>query len=158
MTVRDPVCGMEIDPESASTKREHMGQTFYFCSRSCADLFDKDPHRYTMTSATTGFNPQQPLARVELPLSGSPSNGHSARLRSALWALPGVEEVKVNTAAGRLEVAYDAGKVDVAKIVETVKVGGYEVGVQTRIGIENLRCASCVREIEDELKSKPGVL
>src|SRR5512134_1344339 len=118
MTVHDPVCGMEINPESASTKREHMGQTFFFCSRSCADLFDKDPHRYMTTSATTGFNPERTLSRIELPLSGSPPNGHSPRLESALRALPGIGEVKVNVAAGRLEIAYDAGQIDIAKIVQ----------------------------------------
>jgi len=158
MTVRDPVCGMNIEPQSAFAKREHMGQTFYFCSQSCVDQFDKDPHRYIMTSATTGFNPERTLTRIELPLNGSLSNGHSAHLESALRALPGVDKVKANLSAGRLEVEYDAGKVDLAKIAQTVKLAGYQVGAQTRIGIENLRCASCVQFIEEELKSTPGVL
>lgn len=158
MTVRDPVCGMEIDPQSAFAKRAHMGQTFYFCSQSCVDQFDKDPHRYMTTSATTGFNPERTLTRIELPLSRSPSDGHSTHLESALRALPGVGEVKVNLAAGKLEVEYEAGKVDVAKIAQTVKSAGYQVGAQTRIGIENLRCASCTQFIEEELKSTPGVL
>ncbi|HLE90125.1 MAG TPA: YHS domain-containing protein [Anaerolineales bacterium] len=46
MTVRDPVCGMEIEPQGAFVKREHMGQTFYFCSQSCVSKFDADPHKY----------------------------------------------------------------------------------------------------------------
>src|SRR6266540_529324 len=158
MTVRDPVCGMNIEPQSAFAKREHMGQTFYFCSQSCVDQFDKDPNRFMMTSATTGFNPERTLTRIELPLSGPPSNRRSTQLESALRALPGVGEIKANLAAGRLEVEYDAGKVDIAKIVQAVKSAGYRVGAQTRIGIENLRCASCTQFIEDELKSTPGVL
>ena len=158
MIVRDPVCGMNIEPQSAFAKREHMGQTFYFCSQSCVDQFDKDPHRYIMTSATTGFNPERTLTRIDLPLNGSLSNGDSAHLESALRALPGIDEVKANLSAGRLEVEYDAGKVDLAKIAQTVKLAGYQVGAQTRIGIENLRCASCVQFIEEELKSTPGVL
>ena len=44
--VTDPVCGMKIDPATAATTREHDGTTFYFCSTSCADRFDADPHRY----------------------------------------------------------------------------------------------------------------
>ncbi len=44
--VRDPVCGMEIDPKTAHATREHAGQTFYFCSKSCMDKFDADPHKY----------------------------------------------------------------------------------------------------------------
>lgn len=58
MNIKDPVCGMEIDPATAFSTREHMGQTFYFCPASCAEKFDADPHKYPMTgSATTGFNP-----------------------------------------------------------------------------------------------------
>ncbi|RME58903.1 YHS domain-containing protein, partial [Candidatus Parcubacteria bacterium] len=45
-TVRDPVCGMEIDPAGAAQTREVRGQTFYFCSDPCADMFDVDPHLY----------------------------------------------------------------------------------------------------------------
>jgi len=44
--VRDPVCGMLIDPQSAVATREHAGQVFYFCSQECVDKFDADPHYY----------------------------------------------------------------------------------------------------------------
>jgi len=159
MTVRDPVCGMEIEPQSAFAKREHMGQTFYFCSQPCVDQFDKDPHRYVMTSATTGFNPERTLTRIELPVSGTSLKEHSTHLESTLRALEGVDEVKVNATAGRLEVGYDAQKMDVARLVSAVESMGFQVGgTKVKIGIENLRCASCVKFIEDELRSTPGVL
>ncbi len=116
MTQHDPVCGMEIEPQSAFAKREHMGQTFYFCSQSCVDQFDKNPHSYVMTSATTGFNPERTLTRIELPVSGLPLKEHSSHLESTLRALDGVGEVKVNVAANRLEVQYDAQKVDVSRL------------------------------------------
>ena len=48
--IRDPVCGMETNPESAVTAREHMGQRFYFCSQSCVEAFDADPHRYAQAA------------------------------------------------------------------------------------------------------------
>lgn len=159
MNIHDPVCGMEIQPQSAFTKREHMGQTFYFCSQSCVDQFDKDPHSYMMTSATTGFNPERTLSRIELPVSGMPLKEHSTHLESALRALEGISEVKVNETANRLEVQYDAQKVDVSQLVSAVKSTGFQVGgTNIKIGIENLRCASCVKFIEDELKSTQGVL
>ncbi len=165
MTVRDPVCGMEIEPQSAFAHREHMGQMYYFCSQSCVDQFGKDPHRYVMTSATTGFNPERTLTRIELPLSGLPlvSNlsifEQSSCLETALRAVDGVDEVKANVAAGRLEVRYDAQKVDVMNLISAAKSVGFQVGgTNVRIRIENLRCASCVKFIEDELKSTQGVL
>jgi YHS domain-containing protein/copper chaperone CopZ len=159
MKVYDPVCGMEIEPQSAFAKREHMGQTFYFCSPSCVDQFEKDPHHYVMTSATTGFNPQMPLTRIELPISGLPLKEHSTHLEATLRGLDGVDEVRVNAVAKRLEVQYDAQKVDVAKLVGAVQSIGFQVGgTSVKIGIENLRCASCVKFIEDELKATQGVL
>jgi Cu+-exporting ATPase len=159
MKVHDPVCGMDIEPQSAFAKREHMGQTFYFCSQSCVDQFEKDPHRYVMTSATTGFNPQATITRIELPVSGLPLKEHSTHLESTLRAVSGVEEVKVNVIGNRVEVQYDAQKADVSKLASVVKSIGFQVGgTSIKIGIENLRCASCVKFIEDELKSTKGVL
>ncbi len=159
MTVHDPVCGMEIEPQSAFATREHMGKTYYFCSQSCVSQFDKDPHSYVMTSATTGYNPDQTLTRIELPVSGPPLKEHSAHLESALRAVGGVDEVKVNSKAGLVEIEYNAQKVGLSKITQAIKASGFAPGsAQTRIGIENLRCASCVKFIEDELKSTPGVI
>jgi Cu+-exporting ATPase len=45
--VRDPVCGMQIDPAKAAATREHLGQTFHFCFPGCAKAFDADPYKYS---------------------------------------------------------------------------------------------------------------
>jgi P-type Cu+ transporter len=45
-TVRDPVCGMAIDPAHAAAAHEHAGETFYFCSQSCRDRFQHTPEAY----------------------------------------------------------------------------------------------------------------
>jgi len=157
--IKDPVCGMEIDPQSAFATREHMGQTFYFCSKNCVDQFDADPHSYVITSATTGFNPEMSLARIELPISGLPPKKPAPALEAALSALDGVSKATVNSMAGRLWVEYDPQRVNLTKMAGVVKSAGFRLeGAQTRIGIENLRCASCVTFIENELKATPGVL
>jgi len=44
--VKDPVCGMEIDPKDAAGKAEYQGQTYYFCSPDCKKAFDKEPEKY----------------------------------------------------------------------------------------------------------------
>ena len=44
--VRDPVCGMQIDRDSAVAKIEHKGKTYYFCAKGCKVKFDKDPDRF----------------------------------------------------------------------------------------------------------------
>ncbi|WP_245884276.1 heavy metal translocating P-type ATPase [Hartmannibacter diazotrophicus] len=45
-TVRDPVCGMAVDPATAEHRHEHEGQTHYFCSQGCHDKFVADPGKY----------------------------------------------------------------------------------------------------------------
>ncbi len=46
MLLRDPVCGMEVTPETAAASREHLGAPYYFCSTKCRDKFDVEPERY----------------------------------------------------------------------------------------------------------------
>jgi len=46
-TVKDPVCGMEIDPKTAAGQSDFKGQTYYFCSLGCKKAFDKEPEKYT---------------------------------------------------------------------------------------------------------------
>ncbi|MEZ4666528.1 MAG: YHS domain-containing protein [Anaerolineae bacterium] len=46
MKVRDPVCGMEIDPKQAAGTSEYKSQTYYFCSAGCKKAFDKEPEKY----------------------------------------------------------------------------------------------------------------
>ena len=45
-TVRDPVCGMMIDPAKSADRAEHNGRTFYFCSKGCAAKFRANPGQY----------------------------------------------------------------------------------------------------------------
>ena len=44
--VKDPVCGMEIEPKTAAAKLEHEGQTYYFRSTACKKTFESGPHKY----------------------------------------------------------------------------------------------------------------
>jgi Cu+-exporting ATPase len=48
-TVRDTVCGMDIDPATAAASEEYEGTTYYFCSAGCHEQFKADPARYTQT-------------------------------------------------------------------------------------------------------------
>ena len=49
---RDVVCGMQIEPESAAAVRIHKGETYYFCSGSCAKEFEADPYRFVLDEHT----------------------------------------------------------------------------------------------------------
>ncbi len=44
--VRDPVCGMTVDPHKTPHRAEHAGHPYYFCSAGCRTKFIADPARY----------------------------------------------------------------------------------------------------------------
>ena len=46
--VKDPVCGMDVDPKTAANKSEYKGQTYYFCCAGCKRSFEKEPEKYVM--------------------------------------------------------------------------------------------------------------
>ena len=43
---KDPVCGMSVDSGKAAGASVHAGKTYYFCSASCRDQFEKEPAKY----------------------------------------------------------------------------------------------------------------
>jgi len=45
--MRDPVCGMELDPRKASATAEHEGRLYYFCSEACREKFQQQPTVFT---------------------------------------------------------------------------------------------------------------
>ena len=44
--VKDPVCGMMVDPHTTQHKAEHAGRPYYFCSAGCREKFLAEPTRY----------------------------------------------------------------------------------------------------------------
>ena len=45
-SVKDPVCGMSVNPHEAEHRSQHQGKTWYFCSSGCQSKFEKDPEYY----------------------------------------------------------------------------------------------------------------
>jgi Cu+-exporting ATPase len=44
--MKDPVCGMTVDPATARHRAEHGGAAWFFCSAGCKARFEADPGRY----------------------------------------------------------------------------------------------------------------
>lgn len=43
---KDPVCGMDVDPDKAKGKSEYSGKTYYFCNAKCKARFDENPESF----------------------------------------------------------------------------------------------------------------
>ncbi|HZY22954.1 MAG TPA: heavy metal translocating P-type ATPase [Beijerinckiaceae bacterium] len=55
--MKDPVCGMSVDPHTAKHRAEHGGRPYYFCSAGCRTKFLADPARYLDPAAAAKAEP-----------------------------------------------------------------------------------------------------
>ncbi|RUX24184.1 heavy metal translocating P-type ATPase [Mesorhizobium sp. M2A.F.Ca.ET.042.01.1.1] len=62
--IRDPVCGMTVDPAAGKPTAEHGGRTFHFCSERCRTKFVAEPESYlTATDPVCGMSVDRASAR-----------------------------------------------------------------------------------------------
>ncbi|HET6385485.1 MAG TPA: heavy metal translocating P-type ATPase [Armatimonadota bacterium] len=54
----DPVCGMNVDPNSASNHSQYQGNSYYFCCAGCKKRFDADPEQYLPPPAASQHSPE----------------------------------------------------------------------------------------------------
>jgi Cu+-exporting ATPase len=60
--VRDPVCGMTVDPATSKHRFEHHGETFHFCSAGCRTKFAADPAKYLAKDKAS--EPEMPAGTI----------------------------------------------------------------------------------------------
>jgi P-type Cu+ transporter len=65
--VKDPVCGMSVDPHTAQHRAEHAGHPYYFCSAGCRSKFLADPDRY-LSPGDKDAEPVDPGAIYTCPM------------------------------------------------------------------------------------------
>ena len=54
---RDPVCGMELEPDEEAASADHEGRTYVFCSDECRRRFEQEPARYVVATADRPITP-----------------------------------------------------------------------------------------------------
>jgi Cu+-exporting ATPase len=75
---KDPVCGMNVDPDRAAGSVDHDGRTYHFCSQHCVQKFQADPGRYVADGQ---------LAQ-QRPRSAGEAAAPSARARGTTYTCP----------------------------------------------------------------------
>lgn len=53
--VKDPVCGMDVDPDSTKHHHQYAGTIFYFCSKHCLNKFKQSPDPYLDDTAKESY-------------------------------------------------------------------------------------------------------
>src|SRR5215469_12659647 len=61
-TVKDPVCGMDVNPATAAGSIERDGTSYYFCSHGCIEKFKENPHQFVGGSPKSEVQPSAALS------------------------------------------------------------------------------------------------
>jgi Cu+-exporting ATPase len=70
--VKDPVCGMTVDPATTPHHTEHNGETIYFCSAGCLAKFNGDPDRYLALKPTATSEVKDPVCGMTVDPATTP--------------------------------------------------------------------------------------
>ena len=50
MDQKDPVCGMDVEPDEAAGQSDFQGKTYYFCCNECKAKFDQNPQAFVKSA------------------------------------------------------------------------------------------------------------
>jgi len=82
--VKDPVCGMTVNPANAKHRFERGGKTHYFCSAGCVEKFKADPEKYLNAPRSTGLVAlgMPPTAAQEMATQGTMTGQAHSQMHS----------------------------------------------------------------------------
>ena len=88
--VRDPVCGMTVDPGDSAAHSAHGGHDYHFCCTGCRDKFAADPEKYiTAKDPVCGMDVARASARFMVKHEGERHYFCSQRCEQKFNAEPG---------------------------------------------------------------------
>ncbi|MBI5463004.1 MAG: YHS domain-containing protein [Gammaproteobacteria bacterium] len=149
--VKDPVCGMEVDPHDHALV--YLQMHFAFCSRQCRERFLANPHLYIGSPGHP--SPKQEgleiVKRRRLRVATPLSPDAAALLVEALQTLMGIRAVHAE--GDRVEITYDL----LQATQEQIEAKMAEVGVRLGEGwADRLRRAFVNFEEESQVGGLAG--
>jgi Cu+-exporting ATPase len=72
-TVKDPVCGMTVDPAKARFSLVFNGTTYYFCSAGCDDKFSADPNKWLVPKSKPSADRAAAVLEAGSPRRSAPA-------------------------------------------------------------------------------------
>ena len=64
--VKDPVCGMTVDPDTAAASYEYDGTTYHFCAVRCKERFVADPRKFLAPEPPSDSQSQIPIPNSQI--------------------------------------------------------------------------------------------
>ena len=155
--MKDPVCGMDVDPKKAF-KATKKGKTYLFCSLVCKNVFMEGDGKASETTKKDVFL-----------VTGMHCASCAGAIERALYRINGVIKADVNFATETATVEYSS-KVKPDLLVKAVERTGYKLTIRTEqpvivpgteqvilrvIGMDN---PHCVGTISNAINVMPGII
>ncbi|MFA5170057.1 MAG: YHS domain-containing protein [Sulfuriferula sp.] len=125
-SIKDPVCGMQVNPDSFAT--DYLGMHYAFCSEQCWDRFKANPHLYVGVPGEEA--PRQKGMEVikqrHFHLDQKLIDAEAALLEEQLSAMMGIKHIEV--AGDTIDITYDLLLVTAEQIETCVGQTGMRLG------------------------------
>ena len=108
--MKDPVCGMTVDPAHAAGSYQHAGQTYYFCSTHCLKRFAAEPERFLSAPP----EPMPALVSLGRPRSAPAAAAATATAPAGKWTCPMHPRGRARRARRLPDLRHGARAADVA--------------------------------------------
>ena len=162
--LKDPVCGMEVDPRKAKYMLVKDSKKNYFCSKQCFDKFNQkkttiEPaHKKIVTSdQPTDTNSE----KITLKIKGMTCASCANTIEKSLNKLKGVTQANVNFATERCEVSFDRNTIGSDLISKAIKDAGYapvdESFKDVEFKVIGMGSDHCAGVVKDTLEKFNGV-
>jgi len=97
--------------------------------------------------------------KAHIHITGMTCTTCAATVEKGLARIPGIKQARVNFATEKASLEYEPGKVDLARVKNTISQLGYGAATRKSIfPVSGMTCAACVARVEQALKSVPGVV
>jgi P-type Cu+ transporter len=98
-------------------------------------------------------------ARIDIPVLGMSCASCAAKVQKALSELEGVVKVNVNLATSKATLYFNPAQAKTEDFISAIQKSGYRVEAsEIDLPVQGMKCASCVNNIEKNLKQNKGVL
>ncbi len=160
--IKDPVCGMNIDPKKAKFTLNQKGKTYYFCSEKCFSKFnDKTISKKKKIVSSHNYSNSSVSENISLKIEGMSCASCVNKIEKALNKVDGVSKVNVNFATETCNVSFDKEKTDSNKISKAIKDIGYTPVdnryTEAEFNITGMGSDHCAKIVKDTLEKFNGI-
>ncbi|MFA5796434.1 MAG: heavy metal translocating P-type ATPase [Candidatus Woesearchaeota archaeon] len=160
--VKDPICGMDINPKEAKFMLKRNKTAYYFCSKKCFKKFnEKKATKDEKTEHHINHHPKPQTSKLALKINGMSCASCAITIEKALKRVEGVSNASVNFATESCEVEFDDTQTNQNAIAQTIRDKGYtpidEAYKDAEFKVLGMGSDHCAGIVKDTLNAIKGV-